>query len=360
MTWCRHREATERRPELTPEVRTSPACPRLLRAPWPCLSAGCIEGDRGTDERLERARVDLLPLMDVDGAPCLPLEARVEELGWVLQRSTFGERELHDGLVRLACADDSVVRPCGSPRVRRLHPLHLLDDVRVCLLDELAHPAQGLAAPVPELGDPLVNPLRCRLALVGIRLLHVLLPRLPVSVPQSASTPFAWIGSSGERELEPDPAGRIGDEVAGAGDADELTAAPPAPRGPLGCRGAVPIGTQVLDDQGPGSSGDGSVDALESDEGGRPVLGVPHQPLGDRITVDLARVRLRHARTRQLGGIVAFVEWLLVPTGHLKGRRDLGRHGRDPRISVEAHNVEPAESFWTRGCVPEPGRELGT
>src|SRR3984893_19368301 len=114
MTWCRHREATQRRPERTATFGSTPACPRLLRAPWPCLSAGCIEGDRGTDERLERARVDLLPLTDVDCAPCVPLEARVEELCRVLPRSPFGERELHDGLVRLASADDSVVRPCGS------------------------------------------------------------------------------------------------------------------------------------------------------------------------------------------------------------------------------------------------------
>src|SRR5439155_19447632 len=145
----------------------------LLRSLRLRLSAGRIEGDRGTDERLERARVDLLPLMDVDCAPCVPLEARVEELGRVLQRSPFGERELHDGLVRLASADDSVMRPCGSTRACRLHPLHFLDDVRVCLLDELAHPAQGLPAPVPELGNPLVTPLRCRLALVGIRLFPV-------------------------------------------------------------------------------------------------------------------------------------------------------------------------------------------
>ena len=54
--------------------------PRLLRSPWPGLSAGCIEADRGADERLERARVDLLPLMDVDCPPCVSLEARVEEL----------------------------------------------------------------------------------------------------------------------------------------------------------------------------------------------------------------------------------------------------------------------------------------
>src|SRR5947207_2663699 len=152
----------------------------LLRSPWPCLSAGRVEGDRGTDERLERARVDRLSFMDVDCAPCVPLEARVEELARVLQRSPFGERELYDGLVRLASADDSVVRPRWSTRVRRLHPLHFLDDVRVCLPDELAHPAQGLPAPVPELGDPLVNPLRYRLALVGVRLFHVLLPKLSV------------------------------------------------------------------------------------------------------------------------------------------------------------------------------------
>src|SRR5262245_51571468 len=75
----------------------------LLRSPWPwpCLSAGCIEGDRGTDERLERTRFDLLPLMDVNRAPYVPVEARVEELGRVLQRSPLGEGQLHDRLVRL-------------------------------------------------------------------------------------------------------------------------------------------------------------------------------------------------------------------------------------------------------------------
>jgi len=33
------------------------------------------------------------------------------------------------------------------------HPLPLLDDVRVCFLDELAHSAEGFPAPVPEFGD---------------------------------------------------------------------------------------------------------------------------------------------------------------------------------------------------------------
>src|SRR5215831_1725747 len=115
----------------------------LLRSPWPCLSDGCIEGDRGTDERFECARVDLLPLMDVNRAPCVPVEARVEELGGVLQGGSLGEGQLHYRLVGLAGADDPVVRPYGSA-----HPLPLLHDLRVFLFDELAHPVQGLPAPV--------------------------------------------------------------------------------------------------------------------------------------------------------------------------------------------------------------------
>src|SRR5215813_7285485 len=146
----------------------------LLRSPWPYLSDGCIEGGCGTDECLKRAHVDLLPLMDVNRAPYVPVEARVEELGRVLQGGSLGEGQLHYRLVRLAGADDPVVRPYGSA-----HPLPLLHDVRVCLFDELAHPAQGLPAPVPELDDSFVNQLRCRLALGRTRLFHVLLLKLP-------------------------------------------------------------------------------------------------------------------------------------------------------------------------------------
>src|SRR5438105_14533311 len=86
----------------------------LLRSPWLPLCAGCIEGDGGTDERLERDGVDLLPLMDVNRAPYVPVEARVEEFGGVFQRSPFGEGQLHDRFVRFAGANDPVVRPCGN------------------------------------------------------------------------------------------------------------------------------------------------------------------------------------------------------------------------------------------------------
>src|SRR5262245_13779261 len=100
--------------------------------------------------------------MQVDGTPGIALKARVEQPLRVLDPSPPGEGQLDGALVGLACADQSVARPCGSARVRRLDPLQLLDDIRGCLFDELAHPAQGLTAPVPELGDSSVNQLTRR------------------------------------------------------------------------------------------------------------------------------------------------------------------------------------------------------
>src|SRR2546425_11202488 len=83
--------------------------------------------------------------------------------------------------VRLAGADETPVRPHRNPWMRRLSPLPLLDDVRVRVFDELAHPAQGLTAPVSELGAAFVNQLRCRLTLGRTRLFHVLLLKVPDS-----------------------------------------------------------------------------------------------------------------------------------------------------------------------------------
>src|SRR5439155_13071894 len=108
--YCGSGEAGSKRRPTSARARLRSKLNELLRSPWPCLSAGCIEGDRGTDERLERARVDVLPLMDVNRAPYVPVEARVEELGRVLQRTPLGEGELHFGLGRLAAAGDPVVR----------------------------------------------------------------------------------------------------------------------------------------------------------------------------------------------------------------------------------------------------------
>src|SRR5207248_10103555 len=117
---------------------------------------------------------------DVDRAACVSVETRVEEAGRILQGRALGEGKLHDILVGFAGADDAVVRPDRSA-----HPLPLLDDVRVCFLDELAHSAEGFPAPVPEFGDSFRDELRYRLALARARLFHVLILEVPDIYPTS-------------------------------------------------------------------------------------------------------------------------------------------------------------------------------
>src|SRR5205823_6458114 len=68
-----------------------------------------------------------------------------------------------------------------------LDPFPLLDDVRVCFLDELAHSTEGFPAPVSEVGDSFRDELRCRLALGRARLFHVRI--LEVAVRRSPAWP---------------------------------------------------------------------------------------------------------------------------------------------------------------------------
>src|SRR5258706_10360111 len=110
--------------------------------------ASTIEGDRLAYQRHEGGLIDFNSLGDVDGAAYLAVETGVEESGRILQRRAPGEGELYNFLVGLASADNAVVRPHRSG-----HPLPLLDDVRVRLLDQPAHSLEGFPAPVPELGD---------------------------------------------------------------------------------------------------------------------------------------------------------------------------------------------------------------
>src|SRR5262245_26771960 len=92
--------------------------------------------------------------MDVDRAADVSVEARVEQALRIAQRRALGERELHDALVGLAGAYDAVVRPDRSA-----HPFPLLDDLRIRVVNELAHPAESLPAPVSEFPDSLVDQL---------------------------------------------------------------------------------------------------------------------------------------------------------------------------------------------------------
>src|SRR5438477_248415 len=120
---------------------------------------GRVQRHGRLDERLEGLLIDLLALADVDRAPHVAFEARVEEAGGVLQRDAVGKRQLHDRLVGLAGADDAVVLPHRNAKhpVRRLSPFHLFDYVRVRLLDERTHPRERRAAPVGERRDPRVD-----------------------------------------------------------------------------------------------------------------------------------------------------------------------------------------------------------
>src|SRR5262249_35547674 len=78
-----------------------------------------------------------------------------------------GKGHLHDVLVRLACADQSVVRPH-----RNALPLPLLGDLGIGFLDQRTEPAEHLAPPVAELLDSRVDQLRRRLSLLRPARLH--------------------------------------------------------------------------------------------------------------------------------------------------------------------------------------------
>src|SRR3954471_16534239 len=129
-----------------------------------------VEGDGMANERLESGLVDLLSFANVDRAANVSVETRVEETGRILQRRALRERQLHDGLVGFAGADDALVRPD-----RRAHPLPLFDDVRVGILDQRAHSTESFAAPVAEILDPFRDQLRCRPFLAHARFLHGLI-----------------------------------------------------------------------------------------------------------------------------------------------------------------------------------------
>src|SRR5262249_8491025 len=129
--------------------------------------AGRVQLYRRANQTLQCLLVDLLALVEVDGPSGGALEARVEEARRVFEGGPPGERHLHHVLVRLAGADQSVVRPHRNPS-----PLPLLDHVGVGLLDQCAELGEHLAPPVAQLLDPLVYQLRRRLSFLGPALPH--------------------------------------------------------------------------------------------------------------------------------------------------------------------------------------------
>src|SRR5713226_6945001 len=99
--------------------------------------ARTVQGDRLANERRERGLVNFFSFVDVDRAAHVSVETRVEETGRILQRRALGEGKLHDILIGFAGADDAAVRPNRGAGFGWFDPLPLLDNVRVCFLDEL-------------------------------------------------------------------------------------------------------------------------------------------------------------------------------------------------------------------------------
>ena len=124
---------------------------------------------------------------------CAPILQTIQRLNQAHPRGGFGLNESvcgHcPGFIEPArcrtCSGAQSIRSSPSWTVstcrknRRAHPFPLLDDVRVCLPDELAHGAEGFPAPVPEFGDFFRDKLRCRLALVRARCFHVVILEVP-------------------------------------------------------------------------------------------------------------------------------------------------------------------------------------
>src|SRR5438270_7425933 len=141
------------------------------------LSLGGVQGHRGANESLQCLLVDRIALVEIDGAPCVPLETSIEEPRRVPQSRPFGEGHLDDVLVSLAGADQPGVRPHRNPS-----PLPLLDNPGIGFLDHGTQPAEHLASPVVQFLDSGVYQLRGRLAFLRRALLHAglssLVPRL--------------------------------------------------------------------------------------------------------------------------------------------------------------------------------------
>src|SRR5262249_56538078 len=121
-----------------------------------------IERYCSADQTLQGRLINLVAFVDVDGAPDVPFETGVEYAGRVFQCSSLGKCHLDDVFVCLSRTDNASVGKDGSPRRRRLDPLPLLDDLRVCLAYDFAHFRECFSAPVPKFVDLLVDSFRGR------------------------------------------------------------------------------------------------------------------------------------------------------------------------------------------------------
>src|SRR5437899_10558396 len=116
-----------------------------------------IVPDGGLHDRLERLFIELLVLRDID-RPRLAQELRVEELLRVRKARARGEREPHPLLKDDPDTHHPVVRPDGRAQwVAGPLPLHILPNLGVRVVDDLAELRQHRAAPIARLRNQLID-----------------------------------------------------------------------------------------------------------------------------------------------------------------------------------------------------------
>src|SRR5438445_6828542 len=130
-----------------------------------------IVPDGGLHDRLERLFIELLVLRDID-RPRLAQELRVEGLLRVRKAVARAEREPHALLEDDPDTHHGVVRPDGrAQRVAGPLPLHILRNLGVRVVDDLAELRQHRAAPIGRLRNQLID--RSRSCHVGATLLRL-------------------------------------------------------------------------------------------------------------------------------------------------------------------------------------------
>src|SRR5262245_36869716 len=138
--------------------------PFRVRLAWLRLALKMeIERYCSADEVPQGCLIDLVAFVDVDGAPDVSFEARVEQTRRVLERSSLGKCQLDDVLVRLSGADNAAMRKDRSAGRCGLRPFPLFDDLRVGFVYDRTHFRKRFPTPVPKFPDLLVELCRSRL-----------------------------------------------------------------------------------------------------------------------------------------------------------------------------------------------------
>src|SRR5579864_2598428 len=116
------------------------------------LQFALIVINAGTDEIFQSTRINLIALEQIDCAPLVASEARVEEPVRISEARPVGKGQLDLVFEDGGDGDDSVVRPHWTS-----HPLPFFKYLRVCLVYDFAYFREHLPAPVSKLFDLLVD-----------------------------------------------------------------------------------------------------------------------------------------------------------------------------------------------------------